>query len=50
MKMISNGEEGAQVPGTVGVVAKKANLPQALSQVRDLPVFKEASFLSLELQ
>lgn len=50
MNMISSGEEGTQVPGTEGVIAKKTDLPQALSQVRDLPVFKEASFLSLELE
>lgn len=48
LKMISNGEEGTQVPGTEGIVAKKSDLPQGLNQVRDLPVFREASFLSLE--
>lgn len=50
LKMMSDGEKGAHVPGTKGVVAKKAVLPQSLTQVRDLPIFKEADFLSVETQ
>lgn len=46
--MMSDGEKGAHAPGTKVVVAKKAVLPQSLTQVRDLPIFKEADFLSVE--
>lgn len=48
--MMSEGEKGTHVPGSKGVVAKKAVLPQPLTQVRDLPIFKEADFLSVETQ
>ncbi|KAG0565007.1 hypothetical protein M758_8G152000 [Ceratodon purpureus] len=50
LKMVSNGEKGARVPGAEGIVATPADLPQSLSQVGDMPVFKEASYFSLEQQ
>lgn len=50
LNMINDGGEGAQVPGAERIVAKKTNVPPALDQIRDMPVFREASFLSLELQ
>jgi hypothetical protein len=48
--MIANGEEGARVPGAERIIATPADLPQSLSHVGDMPVFKEASYFSLELQ
>lgn len=48
LKMVSDGDKEAQAPKTEAVLAKKSEASQAVHQARDMPIFKETNFLSLE--